>query len=57
MQGQHQSPVLLSLMLIQEKSESLHEDLKKRHGEASEHLLMPAMAGFIGSMPGPAFTM
>ena len=57
MQGHHQSPVLLSLMLIQEKAESLHEDLKKKHSEASEHLLMPAMAGFIGSRLEPTFTM
>ena len=48
---------MLRLMLIQEKAESLHEDLRKKHGEASDHLLMPAMAGFIGLRLEPTFTM
>jgi len=36
MQDQYQCCVLLSLMLIQEKANSLYEDLKKKHGEDSE---------------------
>ena len=35
-QDQHQHQVLLSLMLIQEKTKRLYEDLKKKHGEESE---------------------
>ena len=36
MQDQYQCCVLLSLMLIQEKANSLYEDFKKKHGEDSE---------------------
>ena len=35
-QDQHQRRVPLSLMLIQEKTKSPYEDLKKKHGEESE---------------------
>ena len=57
MQDQDQHPVLLSLMMIQEKAESLYEDLKKKHGKESEvHLLILVMAGFIDSRLEPTFT-
>ena len=36
MQDQYQCCVLLGLMLIQEKTESLYEDLKKKRGEESD---------------------
>ena len=35
-QDQHQRPVLLSLMLIQEKAKILYEDLKMKYGKESE---------------------
>ena len=36
MQNQHQQSVPLSLILIQEKVNSLYEDLKNKHGKESE---------------------
>ena len=53
MQYQHQCPA----SLIQKKAKSLYEDVKKKHREESRvYLLIPAMAGFIGSKLEPAFT-
>ncbi|XP_068410092.1 putative CENPB DNA-binding domain-containing protein 1 [Eschrichtius robustus] len=46
MQDQHQCRVLLSLMLIQEKSKSLYEDLKKKHGKESEGASFNASHGW-----------
>ena len=36
MQNQHQQSVPLSLILIQEKANSLYEDMKNKHGKESE---------------------
>ena len=46
MQDQHQRRVPLSLMLIQEKAKSHHEDLKKKHGEESEGTPFNASRGW-----------
>ena len=46
MQDQHQRPVPLILMLIQEKSKRLYEDLKKKHSEESEGTSFNASHGW-----------
>ena len=46
MQDQHQHRVLLSLMLIQEKTKSLYNDLKKKHSEESEGASFNASHGW-----------
>lgn len=52
MQYQHQGRA----SLIQKKAKSLYEDMKKKHREESRvNLLIPAMAGFIGSKLEPTF--
>ena len=53
MQDQYQRPA----QLIQKKAKSLYEDVKKKHSKESRvYLLIPAMAGFIGSKLEPTFT-
>ncbi|XP_066879269.1 putative CENPB DNA-binding domain-containing protein 1 [Kogia breviceps] len=46
MQDEHQHQVPLSLMLIQEKTKSFYEDLKKKHGEESEGSAFKASHGW-----------
>ncbi|XP_069397046.1 tigger transposable element-derived protein 1-like [Delphinus delphis] len=46
MQDQYHRRVLLSLMPIQEKVKSLHEDLKKKHSEESEGASFNASHGW-----------
>ena len=56
-QDQHQCRVLLSLMLIQDKTKSLYEDLKKKHSEESEGSSSNAQPWLVsdGSRQEPTF--
>ena len=56
-QDQHQCRVLLSLMLIQEKTKSLYEGLKKKHSEESEGSSSNAQPWLVsdGSRQEPTF--
>ena len=58
-QDQHQYGGLLSLMLIQEKTKSLYEDLKKKHSEESEGSSSNAQPWLVsdGSRQEPTFMM
>ncbi|XP_066889619.1 tigger transposable element-derived protein 1-like [Kogia breviceps] len=47
MQDQHQCPVSLILMLIQEKAKRLYEDVKKKHSEESESTSFNASHGWL----------